>query len=89
MPVISTALVCSQLSYLVLSQSRISNTFVILLRPLYSVMITHYLLITMYRSYRTHGYAFPSVFKLYLLVRLYPSLNSTQSHLCLPSPLES
>ena len=77
MPVISTALVCSWLSYLVLSQSRISNTFVILLHPLYSVMITHYLLITLYQSYQTHGYASPLVFKLYLLVRLHPSLKST------------
>ena len=55
MPVISTALVCSRLSYLVLFQSCISNTFVILLCPLYSVMITHYLLITLYQSYWTHG----------------------------------
>ena len=89
MPVISTALVCSWLLYLVLFRSHISNTFVILLRPLYSVMITHYLLITLYRSYWTHGYASPLVFKLYLLVHLYPSLKSTESLLCFPSPLKS
>ena len=77
MPVISTDLVCSQLLYLVLSWSCISNTFVILLHPLYSVMITHYLLITLCRSYWTHGYASPLVFKLYLLVHLYFSLKST------------
>ena len=77
MPVISTALVCSWLSYLVLFWSRISNTFVILLCLLYSVMITHYLLITLYQSYWTHGYASPLVFKLYLLVHLYFSLKST------------
>ena len=68
MPVISTALVCSRLSYLVLSWSCLSNTFVILLCSLYSVVITHYLLIMLYRSYQTHGYVPLLVFRLYLQV---------------------
>ena len=45
MPVIDTALVCTQLLYLVLSWSHLSNTFVILLHPLYSFMLTYYLVL--------------------------------------------